>query len=68
MTQPSTSRGFGDTVHKAIHAATFGLIRPCLRCQARQEWLNKKLPYHQTEQQRREALKEGEGGGIGKPT
>lgn len=41
------SRGFGDTVAKAIQAVTFGKVKPCEPCKKRQEWLNRVFPYQQ---------------------
>lgn len=42
------SRGLGDTVAKAIHAVTGGLVKPCGGCKKRQEKLNNLLPYRDT--------------------
>ena len=41
------SRGLGDTVAKAIKAATFGKVKPCGGCKKRQARLNKLVPYKQ---------------------
>jgi len=42
---PKESRGLGDTVAKAIHTVTGGLVKPCGGCKKRQEALNNLLPY-----------------------
>jgi len=42
---PKRSRGFGDTVAKAIHKVSRGLIKPCKGCKKRQAKLNKLIPY-----------------------
>jgi hypothetical protein len=39
------SRGFGDTVAKAIKVATGGLVKPCGGCKKRQQKLNELFPY-----------------------
>jgi len=45
---PKKSRGLGDTVAKAIHTVTGGLVKPCGGCKKRQEALNNLLPYRDT--------------------
>lgn len=39
------SRGFGDTVAKAIHVTTGGIVKPCGGCKKRQSVLNRVVPY-----------------------
>lgn len=43
------SRGLGDTIAKLTSAVG---IKPCGGCKKRQEWLNKAIPYRDTEQER----------------
>lgn len=43
------SRGLGDTIAKLTSAVG---IKPCGGCKKRQEWLNKAIPYRNTEQER----------------
>ena len=43
---PRQSRGLGDTVAKAIHTATGGLVKPCAGCRKRQAKLNQAIPYN----------------------
>ncbi len=45
---PKRSRGLGDTVAKAIHTVTGGLVKPCGGCKKRQEKLNEMFPYRDT--------------------
>ncbi len=42
---PKKSRGLGDTVAKAIHTVTGGLVKPCGGCKKRQKRLNEMFPY-----------------------
>lgn len=39
------SEGFGDTLAWAIERITFGLVKPCGRCNRRRAWLNRLWPY-----------------------
>jgi hypothetical protein len=39
------SKGFGDTVKKAIDKVTGGKVKQCGGCKKRQEALNKLMPY-----------------------
>jgi flavoprotein len=39
------SSGIGDTLAKAIKAATAGKVKPCEGCKKRQEALNRMVPY-----------------------
>jgi hypothetical protein len=43
------SRGAGDVVAKVIHAATFGIVKPCGGCGGRQDALNKAIPFNEPE-------------------
>tara|TARA_R100000234_G_scaffold14294_2_gene7893 strand:- start:270 stop:569 length:300 start_codon:yes stop_codon:yes gene_type:complete len=39
------SKGLGDTVEKAIKAATLGKVKPCNSCKKRKDKLNSLFPY-----------------------
>jgi hypothetical protein len=39
------SKGFGDTISKAINKVSGGKVKPCSGCKKRQEALNKLMPY-----------------------
>ena len=41
------SRGFGDTVAKAVEKVSGGMLKKCGGCNSRQNWLNKVFPYKQ---------------------
>lgn len=43
--QVQQSRGLGDTVHRVIDTATFGLVPECNGCKRRRATLNRAFPY-----------------------
>ena len=51
------SRGFGDTVHKALEATgVHRIVKPCGGCQKRREALNRLVPFKQPEPTTQDSL------------